>query len=211
MDPLGPHGPHDAAPGFDLAAARTAAVVLAGGTAARMDGVDKASVEYAGRTLLEHALEALVDVDEVVVVGAAVPTTRPVTFTREDPPLGGPVAGLLAGRDALARRPDLLVVLAVDMPRVSAWTVRRLREAAAGRDGAFLHEAGEDGGLGRRQLCGVLASAALDRAAPPLEERHGLPLHRLLAPLDLGAVVATGDEARDVDSWADLRDLLDGS
>ncbi|MFL6004287.1 MAG: NTP transferase domain-containing protein, partial [Nocardioides sp.] len=30
-------------------------MILAGGTAVRMDGVDKASVEYAGRTLLEQA------------------------------------------------------------------------------------------------------------------------------------------------------------
>lgn len=198
---------------MDTSLARTAAVVLAGGTAARLDGADKSSVEYAGRTLLEHALEALVDVDEVVVVGPQVPTTRPVTFTREDPPLGGPVAGLLAGREALARTPDLLVVLAVDMPRVSAWTVRRLREAVAGHDGAFLHEPGEgsgDAAPGRRQLCGVLLAEALDRAAPALDERHGLPLHRLLGTLDLAAVVAVGDEARDVDTWADLRDLLAG-
>jgi len=29
----------------------------------------------------------------------------------------------------------------------------------------------------------------------------------LLAPLDLAEVPALGDEARDVDGWADLRDL----
>ena len=34
-----------------------------------------------------------------------------------------------------------------------------------------------------------------------------MALHRLLAPLDLAEVAATGDEAVDVDSWADLRDL----
>ncbi|HEX5916467.1 MAG TPA: NTP transferase domain-containing protein, partial [Nocardioides sp.] len=69
-------------------------VVLAGGTAARMDGVDKASVELGGRTLLEYAVDAFVDADEVVVVGPdTVRTGRPVTFVVEDPPRGGPVAG----------------------------------------------------------------------------------------------------------------------
>ena len=34
-----------------------------------------------------------------------------------------------------------------------------------------------------------------------------MALHRLLAPLDLAAVPAIGEEAVDVDSWADLRDL----
>ena len=34
-----------------------------------------------------------------------------------------------------------------------------------------------------------------------------MALHRLLAPLDLADVPAVGEEAVDVDSWADLRDL----
>src|SRR3546814_4463832 len=56
----------------------------------------------------------LLDASEVVVVGDPVPTTRPVTFTRESPRYGGPVAGLLTGRDALVRTPRTLGVLAVD-------------------------------------------------------------------------------------------------
>ncbi|MDZ5661508.1 NTP transferase domain-containing protein [Nocardioides sp. S-58] len=178
-------------------------VVLAGGTAARMDGVDKASIELDGRTLLAHALDALVDAVEVVVVTpTAVPTERPVTTVLEDPPRGGPVAGLLTGVDALRHRPTLVGVLAVDMPRVTAVTMRRLREAAAGRDGAFL--VGADG---RRQLAGVLDAARLGGVRPDAEGQHGMALHRLLAPLDLAEVPATGDEALDVDSWSDLREL----
>ncbi|NYG54314.1 molybdenum cofactor guanylyltransferase [Nocardioides perillae] len=183
-------------------------VVLAGGTGARLGGADKGAVEVGGRTLLEHALAACADADEVVVVGPTVPTTRPVTFTVEEPARGGPVAGLLAGRDALARRPRLLGVLAVDMPRVGAHTFARLRAAATGRDGAFLHEPGPTPGEpGRRQLAGVVDLVRLDAVAPPREERHGAALHRLLAPLDLAAVTAERDEAVDVDTWADLRGL----
>ena len=88
---------------LDLTAGGFCGVVLAGGTAARMDGIDKASVELAGRTLLEYAVDAFLDADEVVVVGpAGVRTERPVTTVFEDPPRGGPVAGLLTGVDALA-------------------------------------------------------------------------------------------------------------
>lgn len=188
---------------FDLAAGGFCGVILAGGTAARMDGIDKASVEVGGRTLLSLAVDAFLDADEVVVVGPdTVRTTRPVTFTREDPPHGGPVAGLLTGRDALLRRPTLLGVLAVDMPRVTPYTLRRLREAAAGRDGAFLVDA-----EGRRQLCGVVAAARLDEVRPGLEEQHGMSMRALLGGLDLADVPATGAEGRDVDTWADLRDL----
>ena len=164
--------------GLDLAAGGFCGVVLAGGTAARMDGVDKASVELAGRSLLEYAVDAFLDAAEVVVVGPdTVRTARPVTFVVEDPPRGGPVAGLLTGVDALLRAPRLVGVLAVDMPRVTPATMRRLREAATGRDGAFLV-----GGDGRRQLAGVLDAARAGgagpcRAAPPgrvVRRRAGL-------------------------------------
>lgn len=188
---------------LDLTAAGFCGVVLAGGTGARMGGVDKGSVELDGRTLLETAIDAFLDADEVVVVApTAVPTTRPVTFVCEDPPRGGPVAGLLTGVDALLRRPRLVGVLAVDMPRATAYTMRRLREAGAGRDGAFLVDAS-----GRRQLAGVLDARRLAAVRPDLEGQHGMPLHRLLAPLDLAEVAAVGDEALDVDTWSDLRDL----
>ncbi len=178
------------------------AIVLAGGTAARMGGADKASIELHGRTLLDWALDAVVDAGEVVVLGDWVRTERPVTFTREDPAQGGPAAGLLAGLDAFARPPAWLVVLAVDMPRVAIETVGRLRAAAEGHDGAMLCAAD-----GRRQLAFVVDAARLRAVRPPYDQEHGLPLHRLLAPLDLVDVPARGDEARDVDGWADLRDL----
>jgi molybdopterin-guanine dinucleotide biosynthesis protein A len=178
------------------------AVVLAGGTAARLGGADKASIEHAGRTLLEWALDALLDASEVVVVGDPVPTTRPVTFTRESPRYGGPVAALLTGRDALLRAPRTLGVLAVDMPRVTAYTFRRLQQAARGHDGAFL--ADRDG---RRQLAGVLDVARLDTVRPDHQGQHGMALHRLLSGLDLVTIGPEGEEARDIDTWADLRDL----
>ena len=108
---------------------RVAAVVLAGGTAARMDGADKAAIELRGVTLLERTLSATFTAVEVVVVGDPVPTTRPVTFTVEDPRGGGPAAGLLAGLRAFYRPPDLVMVLAVDMPRVGPGTFARLTDA----------------------------------------------------------------------------------
>lgn len=179
-----------------------AAVILAGGRAARLDGIDKASVEVGGRTLLAHALDAVVDAAEVVVVGEPVLTERPVTFTTESPRYGGPVAALLTGRDALLRRTATVAVLAVDMPHLTAHTFRRLHEAAAGRDGAALTDPD-----GHRQLALVLDLDRLDAVRPDHEGQHDLALHRLLAGLDLADVPALGDEHRDLDTWADLRDL----
>ena len=108
---------------------------------------------------------------------------------------------LLAGlRRALSRPPGALAVLAVDMPRLTPATVDRLLAAAEGHDGAFLVDAD-----GRRQLAGVLDPRALERARPA--DPFGLPWHRLMQTFDLADVAPVGDEARDVDTWADLRDL----
>ncbi|WP_134740662.1 NTP transferase domain-containing protein [Nocardioides sp. 503] len=180
------------------------AVILAGGRAARLGGVDKASVEIAGRTLLAHAIDAVIDATELVVVGEPVPTERPVTFTFESPRYGGPVAALLTGRDALLHRTPYLAVLAVDMPRLDTHTFRRLLTAAAAgtADGAALVDPD-----GRRQLALVLDVGRLDAVRPGHEEQHDLPLHRLLSTLELVPVASVGQEHRDVDTWSDLRDL----
>jgi molybdopterin-guanine dinucleotide biosynthesis protein A len=182
-------------------------VVLAGGTAARMGGVDKAALEVHGVTLLERALAAVVAAAEVVVVGEQVPTSRPVTWTVEDPPRGGPAAGLLAALDRFDISPALVAVLAVDMPKVTAATVARLTWAVEGDsavDGAVLVDR-----AGRRQtLAAVYRFAALSAARPPQPgQQHGLSMRRLVDRLRLAEVAPVGDEARDVDTWDDLRDL----
>jgi molybdopterin-guanine dinucleotide biosynthesis protein A len=180
------------------------AVVLSGGAAVRLGGVDKGSVEVGGRTLLEHTLAALADVVEVVVVGADVPTSRPVTFTREDPPGGGPAAGLLAGLGRFARPPAWVVVLAVDMPLVSRDTVHRLTRDLHD-DGAVLVDA--DGHT--QYLCAAYSVAALERARESATDGagHGLAMRALVAGLRLTPITAVADEARDLDTWEDLADL----
>jgi molybdopterin-guanine dinucleotide biosynthesis protein A len=186
---------------------RLGAVILTGGTAARMDGIDKASIEVGGVTLLERALAATLQAVEVVVVGKEVPTSRPVTWTREEPPLGGPAAGILAGIDRFLRAPDLVCVLAVDMPKVNSGTVARLTWAVEGDpdvDGAVLVDA-----EGQRQtLAGVYRTASLQSARPDArEQEHGLPVRRLVGLLRLAEVPVVGEEAFDIDSWKDLRHL----
>lgn len=189
---------------------RLGAVILTGGTAARMDGADKASVEVDGVTLLERALHATMAALDVVVVGEQVPTSRPVTFTLEDPLHGGPAAGLLAGLDRLRPGLDLVLALAVDMPRVEAGTVARLTWAVEGdpeADAACLVDP-----EGRRQpLAAVYRVDALRAARPKsAEDEHGLAMHRLVGGLRVVEVPVVGDEARDVDTWEDLRTLRGG-
>lgn len=171
------------------------AIVLAGGRATRLGGADKAAVEIAGRTLLERCLAAVAAASAVVVVGDERPTSREVTWVREHPAYGGPVAGLYAGLDVLA--PDgPVVVLAVDMPEVTAGTVRRLLTATDGRDGAVLAAGG------RRHLAMAVRRDALERVRP--EQTEGAAMRGLWSALDLADVPALGEEAHDIDVPEDL-------
>ncbi|WP_367127077.1 molybdenum cofactor guanylyltransferase [Saccharothrix sp. HUAS TT1] len=172
-----------------------AALVLAGGRGSRLGGVDKASLVVGGRTLLDHVLDAVAPARQTVVVGPRKDGVPGVTWTREDPPGGGPVAGLTAGLAHV--RTDLVVVLAVDQPGITRSTVDRLL-AAVGEHGAVLVD-----GDGRAQwLTGAWRVAAL-RAALPADPRD-VSARSVLGPLEPVPVIARPGEARDVDTPSDL-------
>lgn len=175
-----------------------AAVILTGGTGSRLGGADKASLELAGHSLLDHALAAVAGAAEVVVVGPETVTPVPVRFVREDPPGGGPLAGLAAGVASLTTAHDRVVVLAVDMPHVSADTVARLLAAAQEVDGAWL-----TGADGRRQLAGVVRPSLV----PDPGAAEGGPMRSLMASGTTRDVPATGHEADDIDTFGDLARL----
>jgi molybdopterin-guanine dinucleotide biosynthesis protein A len=175
-----------------------AAVILTGGSGTRLDGADKAALRHGSRTLLEHALAAVAGAAEVVVVGPDTPTSRPVTFARESPAGGGPLAGAAAGVAALAPGHDLVVLLAVDMPHVTSSTVARLVAAAGDSDAAWLADES-----GRRQLAGVVRPGLV----PAPREAHGVPMRRLMTAGRSVDVPAVGDEAADVDTWRDVARL----
>ncbi|MGH9266111.1 MAG: NTP transferase domain-containing protein [Acidimicrobiales bacterium] len=104
-----------------------AGVVLAGGEARRMGGVDKASVRVGGVTLLDRVLGAARPVcDRLVVVGPPRPTAvEGVAFVLEPEPGGGPVPAVLTG---VRSSPgcDVAVVLATDLPFLQTDDLRRL-------------------------------------------------------------------------------------
>ena len=178
-----------------------AAVILTGGRARRLGGTDKGALEHRGRTLLQHALDAVGRAAETVVVGPEVSLQRSVTFARESPPGGGPLAGLAAGVAALEHDHELVVVLAVDMPHVSDQTVRRLLAAANGVDAAWLTDA-----HGRRQL----AAAVRPSLVPSAAEADGVPMRTLMNAGSSRDVASVGREADDVDTWADVTRLRGG-
>lgn len=205
------------------------ALVLAGGRARRLGGVSKPDVVVGGRRLLAHVLGAVdgPDVRRVVVVGPdtlALPTG--VTRTLEEPPDGGPVAGIAAGLAALrdGAEPEWVLVLACDLPRV-AGAVPRLVAAASpratgassqARDGVVLVD--DDG---RDQpLVGLYRRAALDDALARLDAAsgssvdgrggvRGASVRALVDALDLVRLADVEHHGVDVDTWTDVR-ALDG-
>src|SRR4029453_12281053 len=95
---------------------RVTAVVLAGGASQRFPP-DKLAQLVGDEPLLDRVLASLPEDFTVVVVGPVRALGRPVIFTSEDPPGGGPAAALVAGvRRALAESSDAIVTLLADAP-----------------------------------------------------------------------------------------------
>ncbi|MFF7314994.1 NTP transferase domain-containing protein [Streptomyces sp. NPDC008137] len=179
------------------------AVVLAGGAARRLGGADKPGVRVGGRALLDRVLAACDGARTTVVVAAPRPTARSVTWAREDPPGGGPLAALDAGlRHTTAEH---VVVLSADLPFLRARTVGRLLDTLRGSaaDGVLLTDPD-----GRDQpLVAAYRTRRLRETLAVLAERHGgphgLPLRRLTAELDLTRV-SDPVASFDCDTWDDI-------
>jgi molybdopterin-guanine dinucleotide biosynthesis protein A len=160
------------------------AVVLAGGGARRLGGLDKPAQEVGGASLLDRVLAATADAQRTVVVGPERVTARQVLWTAEEPAGGGPVAALAAGLALVTAA--WVVLLAADLPFVVAATVYALLDALVSSDGAG--PAGSDGALlvddsGRDQLLvGVWRTAALRAALPDVV--NGARLGLVLGGLD---------------------------
>lgn len=93
-------------------------VVLAGGDSRRL-GRDKLAVVLAGRSVLDHLLDgvrAAAGGVPVVAVGPSRPTDVPVTWVREQPAGGGPVAGLARALELAPSNEALVAVVAGDQP-----------------------------------------------------------------------------------------------
>lgn len=64
------------------------AIVLAGGRASRMGGVDKPAIVVGGRSMLDAALSAVSDCTRIVVVGPHRPELSPEILQAQEVPAG---------------------------------------------------------------------------------------------------------------------------
>jgi molybdopterin-guanine dinucleotide biosynthesis protein A len=178
------------------------AVVLAGGEGRRLGHISKPALTVGGRRLLDIALDAVADAARTIVVGATLPTSRSVDWTREEPIGGGPVAALAAA--ALLVRSATTVVLAADLPFITASAIADLRDARGQATAAIaVDDSGRD-----QPLIGCYDTVRL-RAALPVESQ-GASMRDLLRELETGGplvrVTLAGDPpvTLDCDTAADL-------
>lgn len=163
--------------------------MLTGGGSRRL-GRDKATAPVAGRRLIDRILAALPPEVPVVVVGPDPGVSRPVTVTREDPPGGGPAAGIAAGIAAAGT--PFVAVLAGDMPFAVPALLQMPRPAAD----AVVPRAD-----GRAQpLCAWYRTQALAAAAPAA----GTSMRELLAHLAVDYVDVAAEALVDIDTEQDL-------
>lgn len=180
------------------------AVVLAGGAGRRLGGVSKGEVELAGRRLVDRVLVATGPARQVVVVGD-LPVPAGVLLTREDPPGGGPAAGVAAGLDRLTAQSvvpaDWVLVLACDLPGA----VDVVPQVLAALDDASAPAAVVPvDGTGRPQwLLAAYRHDALRGAVDALGDPRDCSVRALVGGLNRHEVRPDPRHVEDVDTWSD--------
>ena len=192
-------------------------LVLAGGTGRRLGGVSKPDVVARGARLLDHVLNGVAAVRSrlgggrtVVVAPAGVEVPDGVLRALEDPPFGGPVAGIAAGLARLSAEPGgpapRTAVLTCDAPeswRVLPPLVRALGAAPGGCAGVCALD-----GDYAQYLLGVYRTMRLHEAvAPGGGPLRDVSVRRVLGRLGVRAVGLGGlaAAARDLDTWGEVR------
>ncbi|QJC22192.1 molybdenum cofactor guanylyltransferase [Arcanobacterium buesumense] len=185
----------------------TGVIFLGGGHGKRLNGVVKPLLTLEGKTLLDYSLQALDDsVGHTRTIAVTAPDHRlppGMPQTLEDPPFGGPVAGISVGLTYLypnKNYPDTgcerIAIFTGDAP-LAPLLLPRLLSHATERDGAICQW---DGRL--NYLIGVYDVTALARALP--ENPHGCSARKVLGALDLAIVTDDEHFSADIDIPDDI-------
>lgn len=170
-------------------------MILAGGTASRLGGVAKPQLEVGGVTLLDRVVAACAGAGRIIVVGPAQPVAVEVSWAREDPPGGGPVAGLAAAAPYVTA--PVVLTLAADLPGIAPAVAELLASVPA--DGvAALATAGRT-----NYLAAAWRTASLRAALAGLVPA-GASMRSLFDGVPLVAVGDTEGRGRDIDTWDDV-------
>lgn len=181
-------------------------IVVAGGKATRMGGLDKAMLPLglSGETLLEDIIKSCPG--KVFVVGNPREIGidgADVTWVPDLNPDGGPAAGLWSGLASVTS--DYVFISAADQT-LSSETVGKLIQAASGNDGAWAIRSDGNG----QPLCACVRTDLLRELILPTQGVNQSPL-RLLSTLKMVGVNVNPDQVVDFDSWQDVAKAVNGS
>ena len=183
------------------------AVVLSGGDGRRLGGVAKSRLLLGQRTLLDRILDDLPATVHVIVAGPACPTVRPVSFVQEDPPAGGPVAGIAAA--VQQAQTDIVAVIAADMPWGGRALPRLVDALASGTAPAVI---AVDASGRQQPLCAAWRRSSLVLAVDRLAGGRDRPARALLQDVPIAEVAIDDRLLVDIDTADDLsraRTLID--
>lgn len=185
---------------------RADAILLAGGRGSRLGGAVKPLLTVGGTTLLGAAVAAVraVGAERVVVAAPVLDAGLDVEWVQEDPPFGGPVAGIVAALPRIGV--DEVWVLACDLAHPAA-AVAALHPVPVRGDGVCVGD-----GERAQWLIGRYRTAALRQEASLLPDRgRDASMRALVERLELEVVPASAALTRDIDTWDDLNDVRGGT
>ena len=161
-------------------------IVLSGGTNKRF-GSDKSQALLKGVTLLDHVLSFIPAGIKTVIVGKDV---------FEQPPLGGPVAGIARGVQEVDT--EYVAITAVDMPYGSS-LFPQLLEAITDDAAMPVDSQGF-----KQPLCGIYRRQALLAALAKLGDVHGQSMRALCDLLLINEISVEAGALVDIDTPDDL-------
>lgn len=189
------------------------ALVLAAGAATRL-GRAKALLEWRGKPLLQHVLDAVAASrldGGVLVLGAraeeirrALTVVTAMTVVVNPDYAAGQATSLRRGLEALPPDTGAAVVLLGDQPTIDPAAIDAVVDVHRQGAGPVVHARYHDGGRGHpvlfdREVWGSLTDLAGDTGARPVLARYPEWIHE---------VAVAGPAPPDVDTWEDYQRLL---
>jgi molybdopterin-guanine dinucleotide biosynthesis protein A len=172
-------------------------------------GRHKPALSVGGRPIVVRVLAAVAGWP-VVVVGSAAGVPTGTRVVSEEPPGGGPVAGIAAGWAALTdgsyaaelgpSGPDVVVVLAGDLPLLTREHLEVLVTAVARGHGVAVTRSS----TGPNWLCSAWPADVLRVRLAAVAAPSGVSVRRLLGDAERIEAPDDSDVAVDVDTPADL-------
>ena len=174
------------------------AAILVGGRARRFGGRDKSALIVHGRPILERQIAALAQITSDILMVGGDPPARPIRGARhvaDHVPGCGPLGGLHAALTGALG--DATIVLACDMPYISAPLLRHLLALTSGADAVVPRT--EDG---YHPLCAAYTRACIEPIARRLADGR-LKMTDLFDDVRIRIVTA-----EEIDAFGDRRRLL---